>query len=239
MVKLRSEGSRKRRAPAPRPRSEARRSVRSDGASTRQFILAAARRQVCDVGYANLNIRDIARDAGVNHALISYHFQGKRQLVLAVLDEANKTLLDRQTRMYAETSSASDQWQQACDFYQEDLKSGFVRLQMELMAASFHDPALRAEFMPRFLEWLRLLESAVDNFITASGLKVPVSSRAIAAWIGWFWVGIEAGMTLEVGETHGHQLEALEAVGILLRRFEGAARTTPASSRAAKKRSKR
>ena len=175
------------------------------------------------MGYARLNVRDIARDAGVNHALISYHFQGKQALVLAVLDEANKTLLDRQARMYAEPGSASDKWRQARAFYEEDLRSGFVRLQMELMAASFHDDALRAEFMPRLLAWLRLIESAVQGFVEDSGVELPVSSRAIAAWISWFWLGIEAGMTLGVSEADGHQHEALDAFAVLLRRVEASA----------------
>lgn len=202
--------------------SAARTRIRSDGASTRAAILGAAQRRLCEMGYARLNVRDIARDAGVNHALISYHFQGKQQLVLAVLDEANKSLLERQTHMYSESRTASQKWQQACKFYEDDLRSGFVRLVMELMAASFHDEALRAEFMPRLLAWLRLVESAVQDFIESSGLDVPVSSRAIAAWIGWFWVGIEAGTTLGVSEAEGHQLEALDAFGLLLQGIESA-----------------
>ena len=121
--------------------------------------LRAARDRLVEVGYANLNVRDIAREAGVNHALIGYHFHGKQQLVLAVLDEANRQLLDRQERMYQGTTSASRQWQQACDFYEEDLKSGFVRLLMELMGASFHDLELRREFVPRISQWHRLVRA--------------------------------------------------------------------------------
>jgi AcrR family transcriptional regulator len=197
-----------------------RKRIRGDGSNTRALILEAARRRLCDTGYARLNVRDIARDAGVNHALISYHFQGKQQLVLAVLDEANQTLLERQTRMYAGPSSASEKWQQASDFYEEDLKSGFVRLMMELMGASFNDKELRDGFVPRLLAWLKLVESGVEDFIESSGLDLPVSARAIAAWISWFWLGMEAGMTLGIGEKDGHQREALDAVALLLRRIE-------------------
>src|SRR5581483_6199515 len=116
------------KAAAPLPPS---RRPRSDGATTRALILASARRRLCAAGYAQLNVRDIAQDAGVNHALIGYHFRGKQQLVMAVLDEANKTLLERQTRMYRTPASAGEKWRQACEFYEEDIKSGFVRLQME------------------------------------------------------------------------------------------------------------
>jgi AcrR family transcriptional regulator len=197
---------------------------RADGNATREAILRAARDRLVEVGYANLNVRDIARAAGVNHALIGYHFHGKQQLVLAVLDEANKRLLERQARMYRATTSASRQWREACDFYEEDLKSGFVRLLMELMGASFHDAELRAEFVPRLLGWHRLIEAAVVDFIARSKLDLPVSAQAITAWIGWFWTGMEASMVLGIDERDGHQREALAAVATLLRRVERRAR---------------
>ena len=203
------------------PASTAPRAARPDGAATRKLILQAARQRLVEHGYANLNVRDIARAAGVNHALIGYHFHGKQQLVLAVLDEANQALIERQTRMYEGVSSAGAQWQQACDFYEDDLRSGFVRLLMELMGASFHDKALRAEFVPRVLTWHRLIEVAVTEFIAGSKLDLPVSAQAITAWIGWFWTGMEASMTLGITEKQGHQREALAAVATLLRRVEG------------------
>lgn len=201
------------------------RGVRSDGATTRTLILQAARRCLCEQGYARLNVRDIARDAGVNHALISYHFHGKQQLVLAVLDDVNRQLLERQSRMYEDSANASDKWQQACDFYQEDLESGFVRLLMELMGASFHDAELRREFVPRLLAWHQVLESAVSRFVETAGLDLPVSAQAITAWIGWFWTGMEASMTLGITEEQGHHREALAAVATLLQRVEGRTKT--------------
>ncbi len=199
--------------------------------STRARILEAARRRLVEEGYANLNVRDIASDAGVNHALIGYHFHGKQQLVLAVLDDANSQLLERQTRMYHASATAGQKWQQACDFYEEDLQSGFVRLLMELMGASFHDQALRREFVPRLLAWHKLVEKAVEDFIESSGLDLPVSPRAISSWIGWFWMGMEASMALDIPEEQGHQQEALAAVAALLRQVETNGGRQPAASR--------
>ncbi len=198
--------------------------VRTDGAATRGLILQAARRRLIDEGYANLSVRGIAADAGVNHALIGYHFQGKQQLVMAVLDEANARLLERQARMYDTADSASEQWQQACAFYDEDLASGFVKLLMELMGASFHDDALRKEFTPRLLAWQRLIEEAVDRFLSDTGLELPISARAISAGITWFWTGMEASMALGIDENEGHQREALAAMATLLQRAEAGTR---------------
>ena len=209
------------------------RSPRADGAGTRALILEAARRRLVEGGYARLNVRDIARDAGVNHALIGYHFRGKQQLVLAVLDDANTRLLERQERMYEQEARASRKWQQACEFYEDDLRSGFVKLLMELMGASFHDEELRREFTPRMLAWHKLVEREVEEFLAASQLELPVSARAISSWIGWFWMGMEASMALGIPEEDGHQREALDAVMALLLRTEraGARRKTSPTRR--------
>src|SRR5512145_3040833 len=93
---------------------------------TRSRILEAAFQCLAARGYASLNVRDIARDAGVNHALISYYFGGKDRLVIAVLDEANRRLLDRQQRLYSEAGGFADKWARARRFYESDLASGFV-----------------------------------------------------------------------------------------------------------------
>jgi len=203
---------------------------RTDGESTRTAILEATRRRLVEDGSANLSVREIAADAGVNHALIGYHFQGKQQLVLAVLDEVNNRLLERQTRMYDADAPTSAKWKQACDFYEDDLRSGYVQLLMELMGASFQDESLRAEFVPRMLAWHQLVEQAVHDFVEESGIDLPVPARAIAAWIGWFWTGMEASMALGIPESQGHQREALRAVATLLDSVAGRKRR-PAARR--------
>jgi AcrR family transcriptional regulator len=213
--------------------------ARADGAATRSAILDAALRRLVQDGYARLNLRDIAREAGVNHALINYHFGSKQQLLLAVLDAANRRLIERQERMYAQPMPASEKWRQACVFYEDDLRSGFVRLMMELMAASFTDETLRGEFVPRMLAWHRLIDAEVAQTIERHGLDLPVSARAIGAFISCFWAGMEAQMTVGIDEADGHYREALQAmhamllaleVGTKRRRRRGPAQPTPPST---------
>src|SRR5262245_31770369 len=95
----------------------------ADPDATKTRILSAAFRQLSTVGYAALSIREIAKDAGVNHALINYPFRSKDQLVIAVLDEANRQLLERQQRMYSGPATFAEKWAQARLFYKDDLAS--------------------------------------------------------------------------------------------------------------------
>lgn len=208
------------------------RSARGDGQSTREAILEATFRRLVSDGYPRLNVREIAREAGVNHALINYHFRTKQQLVLEVLDQANHRLLNRQQEMYAGSDAVSAKWRKACEFYDEDLRSGFVKLMMELMAGSFSDPVLRAGYLPRLLAWRRIVDAAVQDGAEQHALMLPIPVRAISTLIGCFWVGMEAEMALGVTEADGHHREALDAFLSLLLLLEKRPASTAVRKRA-------
>lgn len=204
----------------PRTRRSGPQPIRSDGATTRARVLEAAWNRLATVGYAQLNLRDIAREAGVNHALINYHFRSKQALVLEVLDETNRRLLERQSRMYATPQKPSEKWQQACDFYEDDLRSGFVRVQMELLAASYSDEALRRDFLPKIFEWLRVVHRGVEDTIGEFGIESPFPARVISTWISAFWWGMESIMVTGVTEDEMPFREALAAMTQLLQLLE-------------------
>lgn len=186
---------------------------------TKARILEAAFQRLAREGYASLSVREIARDAGVNYALINYHFESKDKLVIAVLDEANRRLLERQVRMYRSQASVAEKWAQARRFYENDLASGFVRVLMELYAASMSNEALRAEFQPRMNAWFDLVAQAVRDALDRHGLKLPVSPEVIGCWISNFWMGMELATLAGTGSPELHR-QALDAFEALLRRLD-------------------
>ncbi|MEJ0007685.1 MAG: helix-turn-helix domain-containing protein [Steroidobacteraceae bacterium] len=192
--------------------------------------MAAAFRQLSTVGYAALSTREIAKDAGVNHALINYHFRSKDQLVIAVLDEANRLLLERQQRMYLGRASFAEKWAQARLFYMDDMSSGFVRVQAELWAASFADATLREKFLPRLRAWRDLVLSGVREALEAlesSGTKLPspFSPGVIATWISNFWLGMEFLDLIATSREIAEHTAALDAVEKILKQLDARAKT--------------
>ena len=190
---------------------------------TEARILAAAFRRLTREGYAALRMREIARDAGVNHALINYHFRSKDQLVIAVLAEANRRLIERQQRMYAAPGGFARKWAQARRFYESDLASGFVRLQGELWAASLSDAGLREKFVPRLLAWKKVVNDAVRQALAmleanGAGLPAPFSVGVIACWISNFWLGMEfVDLLGAAGKTeHRAALDAMQRLLVML-----------------------
>ena len=65
--------------------AEKKRGPRQDGVQARQAILDAARRQFSEQGYEGATMRAVARDAGVDPALVSYYFGSKSGLFVESL----------------------------------------------------------------------------------------------------------------------------------------------------------
>lgn len=197
----------------------------TDADDTRSKILEAAFRRLAHEGYAALSVREIARDAGVNHALINYHFGTKDQLVIEVLDAANRRLLARQKAMYDGPGTFAEKWAAARRFYEDDLASGFVRVQAELWAASFSNAELRRKFAPRVVAWKKLVREAVREALAAyeaggAKLPLPFTVDVIANWICEFWLGMEFADLLELKAERAQHRQSLDAVQWLLERLD-------------------
>lgn len=205
------------------------------GADTKTRILDAAFRCLATRGYGALSVREIARDAGVNHALINYHFGTKDRLVIAVLDEANRQLLLRQRLMYAAPGGFAGKWAQARRFYENDIASGFVRVQAELYAASLSNPGLREQFLPRVRAWKQVVLDAVREAFEAYRPALPPAfgPEAVASLLSEFWLGMEfARLIGGPDERAGHE-QALDAVQQMLEALDAqAAPAVPAASAA-------
>jgi AcrR family transcriptional regulator len=209
----------------------------ADAGDTKSKILEAAYRRLAQHGYAALSVREIARDAGVNHALINYHFRTKDQLVIAVLDEANRQLLVRQKKMYAGPGDFAQKWAKARRFYKQDLASGFVRVQAELWAASLSNPELRSKFLPRIQAWKQVVLEAVREALATLGangvvLPPPFTAGVIATWISEFWLGMEFADLIGAREERASHQAALGAMQHLLEDLDERVRAASAATAA-------
>lgn len=187
-------------------------------ADTKTRILDAAFRFLATRGYGALTSREVAKEAGVNHALINYYFGSKDRLVIAVLDEANRQLLARQRTMYASPGGFAAKWAEARRFYENDIASGFVRVQAELYAASLANAELRDQFLPRIRAWKHVVREAVDEALALyrPRLPAPFDAEAIACLVSEFWLGMEFARLIGGAEEQARHEAALDAVQHLL-----------------------
>ena len=188
-------------------------------ADTRDRIVDAARECLLEDGYASLSTRRIADRAGVPLSQIHYHFGGRRGVVLALLASENERLVDRQTRMYAAEAPLSQRYDQACDFLDDDLASGYVRILQEMVAAGWSDLVVAEQATTMLGEWFDLLTAVMRGAEEQLGPIGPFRAEDVAALVGMAFLGGESLLLL--GDRWSDPVRtALRRVGDLIRAAE-------------------
>lgn len=187
---------------------------------TRRQILDSARGCLLEAGYAALSTRRIADSAGLTLGHLHYHFGSKRNLILAVLADENQRLLARQSRMYAEDVPLWKQWEQACDYLDADMRSGYVRVLQEMTAAGWADPEVGAAVRAILKSWFDLLTvvaERAEQHLGGFGLFTP---SELAALVGDAFLGAETMLLLDVSDAEVPHRSALRKVGTWIRQIE-------------------
>lgn len=190
-------------------------------ADTRTAILAAARRRLLSDGYANLSTRAVADAAGVPLSQIHYHFGSKQGLMLALFDYLNAQLLDRQNAMFHDTTlSLSQRWDRACDYLDEDIASGYVRVLQELIAASWSDPEVAKVVRAGLMGWFDLIADVARQAEKELGGLGPFSAEEVAALISSAFIGGESLYLLGAEKKGAPVRQSLRRVGDVIRMAE-------------------
>jgi TetR/AcrR family transcriptional regulator len=79
-----------------------------NASGTREALLAAGTELFAERGYDGVPVWAIAQMAGVNKAMVSYHFGGKRKLYRAIVDATFADIISRVERLAASSRTASE-----------------------------------------------------------------------------------------------------------------------------------
>jgi AcrR family transcriptional regulator len=194
------------------------RAIRGEG--TRERLLAAARTVVLERGFAQTSTRAVAELAGVRLSLVHYHFGSKQQLLLEVLEQENEQLLERQRELFATPGPLAEKWRTACEFLDEDLRSGYIRVLWELWAAGLADERLAAGWRSAMSDWRKLLESVAAAWVATLALEPPLSPKGLATLVTNVFQGIEVELLAGVGDADASHREVLDALGAMIERWE-------------------
>ena len=187
---------------------------------TARGILTAARSCLLADGYAGLSTRKVAAQAGVPLSQVHYHFGSKQGMVLAILAAEKERRLARQTELYAQDAPLWRRYEQAFDFLEDDLDSGYVRVLQEMIAAGWSAPEVATATREMLADWFQLLTEVAAEAAEKGGTLGPFSPPEVATLIGSSFIG--AGALLLLGFDR-HQLPiraSLRRVGELIRRGE-------------------
>ena len=192
--------------------------VRATG--TRTLILDAARSRLLADGYGGLSTRKVAEQAGVPLSQLHYHFGSKQGLILALLDQENQRRLARQHRMYAEDAPLWQRYERACDFLEDDLDSGYVRVLQEMIAAGWSNRELGDAVRELVGGWFSLLNEVAREAEQRYGRLGPFTSDEVGTLVGAAFIGAEALLLLGFDRDVLPIRSALRRMSVVIRQLE-------------------
>jgi AcrR family transcriptional regulator len=187
---------------------------------TRTLILDAARTRLLADGYAGLSTRKVAEEARVPVSQLNYHFGSKQGLILALFAEENQRRLARQTHMYAQDLPLWQRYEQACDFLEDDLDSGYVRVLQELIAAGWSNAELGAAVRDLLGGWVALLVEVAREAGRRHGPLGPFTAEELGTLVASAFFGSESLLLLGFDREVLPIRSALQRVGVLIRQLE-------------------
>ncbi len=189
-------------------------------AETSNRILEAARSCLLADGYAATTTRKVAERAGVPLSQIHYHFGSKDEMILVLLRAENDKLLQRQVEMFERNLPLWKRWDIACDYLDEDLASGYVRVLHEMMAAGWSSDAIGKEVTGMLRGWIEVLTGLADEAYEAGldfgGLRV----KDVVALASCAFLGAESMILLGLEDQGTPLRQALRRVGTLIKGLE-------------------
>jgi AcrR family transcriptional regulator len=189
-------------------------------ADTRTLILDAARCQLLADGYAGLSTRKVAKQAHVPVSQLHYHFGSKQGLILALFAGENQRRLDRQRGMYAADLPLWQRYERACDYLEDDLDSGYVRVLQEMIAAGWSNRGVCEAVRELIAGWFRLLADVAREAGRRHGSLGPFTAEELAALVGAAFLGAEELLLLGFDRQLLPIRSALRRVSIALRQLE-------------------
>jgi AcrR family transcriptional regulator len=149
----------------PRPRPDQRtRAAREEGRDARGELLTAALRIFARRGYREAGVDEIAAEAGYSKGALYWHFSGKEELLLALLDERIDAPMRDRVALLASAPPDRDMSVEATRAFAQQLNEGreALLLEREYWSLAIRDPELRARYVERQTELRDALAAAMQ-----------------------------------------------------------------------------
>jgi len=175
-----------------------------------EALLDAAERLLIEQGYGAITTRKLAEKAQVNHGLVHYYFGSMEEVMVQVLERFTTRLVERQRTMYASDRPFLEKWRAAWSYQEEDLKSGYSKIWLELQALAWNRPELRERVKHVNQEWRRVLTEALEPALREYGFAA-LSREATVSVVMTMAQGYALERLSDIKEGHAALLTEIEA----------------------------
>src|SRR3954449_4334890 len=140
------------------------RAARSADRDARDALLTAALRVFARRGYRDAGVDEIATEAGYSKGALYWHFSGKEELLMTLLEERIDTPLRERFSLLASAPPDQDMSLEATNAFASDLEGerAALLLEREYWSLAIRDPELRARYLERQRELRDALATAMQ-----------------------------------------------------------------------------
>lgn len=184
-------------------------------------LLDAAERLLERDGFIGVSTRKVAKEAGINPALVHYYFDSIEDLCAHVISRFSEDLIERQRQIFTSDSTLAKQWRLATEPLRSNVGRRRMKVWFELSAMAVNQPALLRRMVEINAEWRRIIRDAVERESERRGGRAlgEFSVEATAALMsvvlkGLYWENLQ--------EFHEGHDELIAAADRLLSSFEPA-----------------
>jgi AcrR family transcriptional regulator len=141
------------------------------GDATRLALLDAAEELLITKGVAGITTRKVADLAGVNQALVHYHFGTIEELLLAALERVGMHVKERSQEIYRSDVSFVDGWFEEMNVkITEDFDRGWGKVWLENLTLAANRPKIGKQYAKAATMTRKLHEQYVDEMLDQLGI---------------------------------------------------------------------
>ena len=185
--------------------------------STRERLIDAAIETLKAEGFAGASARAIAATAGVNQALVFYHFGTVNDLLLAALDATSERRMARYQESITSAGQLDELIRVARHVYGEDLDDGHLAVLGAVIAGASTVPDLGPALTARIEPWVAFTAAHLRRILEGSALADLVPAEDLAFAVVALYLGLELLTSLEGDQARAESLfDALERLSTLI-----------------------
>lgn len=182
---------------------------------TRRRLIDGAIETVRRNGIAGTSARTVAATAGVNQALVFYHFGSVADLLNEACRTATAEDVERYREQFAGIASLRDLLTLGRELHADQRDRGNVTLLAQMLAGAQGDERLAAATRESIALWVREIETVLRRVVAGSPIEPVVDVTGLAHAVSAAFVGMELFEAVDPAGSSA-ALDALDRLGILL-----------------------
>ncbi|CAM5676739.1 TetR/AcrR family transcriptional regulator [Streptomyces aurantiogriseus] len=186
---------------------------------TKTKLLEGALRTLTEQGIAKTSARTVAAAAGVNQALVFYHFGSVDELLAAACRYGAERTVARYRARFETVTSLSELLVVGREIHEQERTGGHVMLLGQLLAGAQTHATLGPATAAGLDLWIAEIEKVLDRVLAGTPFGEFTDPRGLARAVAASFVGIELYEGVD-GAGAAAALDALEQLGVLVSALE-------------------